>query len=205
MSVAPTASANQTVISLCERAAVINGVPQKFVGVGNGPLADTCTFREIGFETFTGPTVRVSEEFPNCPPDTFEDGSVAVAFERGIAQVTGDYKFTQAGVAGGMLGAVNGSWKKHTGALDLTLDTVTARDNSTWPLPGGKVLHVTFTPKMQRMTGEWHVYTKRVPGGMPGGDPIVIHDLRATQEVVGPVVLTGGHVDGLITPVYEDC
>jgi len=205
--VVPFASAAEPdsgAIALCDKARIINGVPQQFVGVGNGPMADSCTYRETGFETFDGPTEKVSETFPNCPPDTFNNGSVAVAFEQGIAQYTGDYKLIQAGVQGSLLSALNGSWKKHEATLDLEIKTALARDNTSWPLPVGKVLHVTHTPRMHKMTGIWHVYTETT-GGFPGGDPIVIHDIDIPQVVIGPVVLPGGLVDGTITPVYEDC
>ena len=46
----------------------------------------------------------------------------------------------------------------------MTVKSATASDTEQREVPVGKVMHMEFTPKMQRMTGEWRVRIDANPG-----------------------------------------
>jgi hypothetical protein len=196
---ANAAESAQQIMDKCNKARKINGVSQTFPQIDDLPLADTCDFEQTSFTTFDGTTAKVSIDYPNCAPDTVENAKASVKEDWSTAQITGKYTYTQFGGNLGFFGALNISWKSHTGTLDLTTKTVTTSNTDQFNIPIGKVLHVEFTPKMYKMTGIWHVKTKSQSIGIPD------YAADAPEEVVGPKMLDNGLADGTTTPVYADC
>ncbi|SPF04308.1 hypothetical protein [Streptomyces sp. MA5143a] len=197
----------------CERTAVLNGKKQTTAdfggGLGDGFESDTCDFVETKFETFDGPTEKVTVDFPNCEPNATAPAKVTTEFSKAIGQGQGKYTVTQQGALGGLFGALSGSWVKHKGTLDMTVKTATASESEQREVPVGKVMHVTFTPKIQRMTGEWRVHLDARPGGF-ATNPTPEQNFVAEEVVEGPVILasaagTPGLADGTSKVVLEDC
>ncbi|MEV1068724.1 hypothetical protein [Streptomyces sp. NPDC050263] len=201
------------IMSMCERSAVVNGKQRSVSDFGgafaDGFQADNCDFVETNFETFDGPTEKSSIDFPNCEPNATEPAKVSISWSASTAQGQGKYTVTQQGGGGGLFGALSGSWLKHKGTLDMTTKSASAGDTEEREVPVGKVLHMEFTPKMQRMTGEWRVRIDADPGSF-AVNPSPEKNFTAPEVVEGPVVLPGaagapGLVDGTSKAVLEDC
>ncbi|WP_055712750.1 hypothetical protein [Streptomyces torulosus] len=203
----------EQIMGMCERTAVLNGKKQSTAdfggGLGDGFLSDTCDFVETKFETFDGPTEKVTVDFPNCEPNATAPAKVTTEFSKAVGQGQGKYTVTQQGALGGLFGALSGSWVKHKGTLDMTVKTATASESEQREVPVGKVMHVTFTPKMQRMTGEWRVHIDaREATTVTNATPE--QNFVAEEVVEGPVILAGaagtpGLADGTSKVVLEDC
>ncbi|MEU1850466.1 hypothetical protein ABZ499_14625 [Streptomyces sp. NPDC019990] len=205
----------EQIMTMCQRAEVLNGKKQSVFDFGGHPVAgphhasDNCEFVETGFETFDGPTEKASIDFPNCEPNATEPAKVSVTWSATTAQGQGRYTVTQQGAGGGVFGALSGSWLKHKGTLDLTLKSATAGDTELRDVPVGKVLHMEFTPKMQRMTGEWRVRID-AEEATTTTNATPEQNFAAPEVVEGPVVLPGaagapGVVDGTSKAVLTDC
>ncbi|MPY45584.1 hypothetical protein FNH04_38480 [Streptomyces phyllanthi] len=203
----------EQIMRMCERTAKLNGKQQSvsdFKGsFGDGFESDTCDFVETKFETFDGPTEKVTVDFPNCEPNATEPSKVTTEFSKAVGQGQGKYTATQQGALGGLFGALSGGWVKHKGTLDMTIETATASETEQREVPVGKVMHVTFTPKMQRMTGEWRVHIDADPGSF-AVNPSPEKNFVAPEVVEGPVIRPGaagapGLVDGTTKAVLEDC
>lgn len=203
----------EQIMTMCERSAVVNGekrTTEDFGGsFGDGFQADNCDYVETNFETFDGPTEKASVDFPNCEPNATKPAKVSITWSATSAQGQGKYTSTQQGGGGGLFGFLSGSWVKHTGTLDMTVKSATAGDTETREVPVGKVLHMEFTPKRQRMTGEWRVRVDADPGSF-AVNPSPEKNFVAPEVVEGPVVLPGaagapGVADGVTKPVLEDC
>lgn len=201
------------IAAMCERSAVLNGKQQSVSDFGgafaDGFAADNCDFVETNFETFDGPTEKVTVDFPNCEPNATEPSKVTTEFSKAVAQGQGLYSVTQQGALGGLFGALGGSWVKHKATLDMTIKSATASESETREVPVGKVMHVTFTPKIQRMTGEWRVRIDADPGSF-AVNPSPEQNFVAPEVVEGPVILesaagTPGLADGTSKVVLEDC
>lgn len=203
----------EQIMRMCERTAKLNGKQQSTRdfggGLGDGFESDTCDFVETKFETFDGPTEKVTVDFPNCEPNATEPSKVTTEFSKSVGQGQGKYTVTQQGALGGLFGALSGSWVKHKGTLDMTIKSATATESEQREVPVGKVLHVTFTPKMQRMTGVWKVHiAAREQGTVIPASPE--KNFEAEEVVEGPVIRPGaagtpGLVDGTSKAVLEDC
>ncbi len=216
----PSASAAEEktpeqITDLCKRAEVLNGKRQSISDFGGHTIAgpnfgsDNCDFVETNFETFDGPPEKASIDFPNCEPNATEPASVSVTWSATAAQGQGKYTSTQQGAGGGLFGALTGSWLKHKGTLDMTVRSATAGATEQQEVPVGKVLHMEFTPKLQRMTGEWRVRIDADPGGF-ATNPTPEQNFVAPEVVEGPVILPGaagapGAVDGTVKAVLTDC
>ncbi|MFE9647243.1 hypothetical protein ACFYO0_24640 [Streptomyces sp. NPDC006365] len=206
----------EQIMKLCERTKVLNGKNQSLEDFGGHGIAgptfesDTCDFVETKkLEFFDGPTEKVSIDFPNCEPNATKPTKAEFKWTATVGQGEGKYTATQQGAGGGLFGALSGSWLKHKGTTDITVDTVTAGDSETIDVPVGKVLHMEFTPKMQRMTGEWRVKINANPGSF-AVNPTPEQNYSAPEVVEGPVVLAGaagapGIADGEPKPVLTDC
>ncbi|MEV0638710.1 hypothetical protein AB0I77_27980 [Streptomyces sp. NPDC050619] len=201
------------IMRMCERSEVLNGKRQS-VSDFNGSFADghesdNCDFVETNFETFDGPTEKASIDFPNCEPNATEPAKVSVTWSATAAQGQGRYTVTKQGAGGGLFGLLSGSWQSHRGTLDMTVKSATAGDTEEREVPVGKVLHMEFTPKMQRMTGEWRVrLDAREATTTTNATPE--KNFVAPEVIEGPVVLPGaagapGVVDGTSKAVLEDC
>jgi hypothetical protein len=204
-------AANQDVMDRCNKALKINGVPQAFSYLSDaaGPQASTCDFTESSFTTFDGPTTRVSGPFPNCAPNTTKNRSVSVTWQSAVGQIDGRYRFTETS-RGGVAGALAQAWSHHSGTLGLSTKSITVGEVKTFELPKGQRLYVDFTPKLQSMKGVWHAHIDRTTS--PRGPLTSMErfapngwDGEAADEVTGPHMLTGGVVDGTVTPVYQPC
>ncbi|MEU2282104.1 hypothetical protein ABZ614_09240 [Streptomyces sp. NPDC013178] len=203
------------IMDLCKRAKVLNGKQQSISDFGGHPIAgpsfgsDNCGFVETKFETFDGPTEKASIDFPNCEPNATQPAKVSITWSATAAQGQGKYTVTQQGGGGGLFGLLSGSWLKHKGTLDMTVKSATAGTTEQREVPVGKVLHMEFTPKMQRMTGEWRVrIDAREATTVTNATPE--QNFVAPEVVEGPVVLPGaagapGVVDGTSKAVLEDC
>ncbi|WP_200308629.1 hypothetical protein [Streptomyces adelaidensis] len=201
------------IMRMCERTSVLNGKQQTTrdfgASFGDGFESDTCDFVETNFETFDGPTEKVTVDFPNCEPNATEPSKVTTEYSKAVAQGQGKYTVTQQGALGGLFGALGGSWVKHTATLDMTIESATASESEQREVPVGKVMHVTFTPKVQRMTGEWRVHLDADPGSF-AVNPTPEQNFVAEEVVEGPVILesaagTPGLADGTSKAVLEDC
>lgn len=194
------AATSEEIMAWCKEARYINGKKQEFTdSMLDSPSADSCDYRQVGeLEIYEGVTEKVTPDFPNCDPDATEmKASVSWTFT--VGQRAGHYLGIDQGGTGGLFGVLNGSWMKHTGSLDLTIKEGTVADSSIYDVPPGKVLYIEFTPKLQRMNGEWQV--------VRGPDLYTAPD--ATQ---GPHMLKNptepdktGAVDGRVEAIYEDC
>ena len=205
----------EQITTLCQRAKVLNGKQQSISDFGGHPIAgpsfesDNCDFVETNFETFDGPTEKSSIDFPNCEPNATDPAKVSVTWSATAAQGQGKYTVTQQGGGGGLFGFLSGSWLKHKGTLDMTVKSATAGATEAREVPVGKVLHMEFTPKMQRMTGEWRVrIDARAATTTTNATPE--QNFVAPDVVTGPVILPGaagapGLVDGTSKAVLEDC
>ncbi|MDX3799892.1 hypothetical protein [Streptomyces sp. AK04-3B] len=201
------------IMRMCERSKVVNG-KQRSVRDFNGAFADgfeadNCDYVETNFETFDGPTEKASVDFPNCEPNATDPAKVSVTWTASAAQGEGTYKATQQGGGGGLFGFLSGSWLKHKGTLEMTVKSATAGATEQREVPVGKVLHMEFTPKLQRMTGEWRV-RKDASEGSFAVNPSPEENFAAPDVVEGPVILPGaagapGVVDGVSKAVLEDC
>ncbi|MEU9266801.1 hypothetical protein AB0E04_15315 [Streptomyces sp. NPDC048251] len=201
------------IMRMCQRSAVLNG-KQQSVGDFGGAFADgfesdNCDFVETKFETFDGPTEKSSIDFPNCEPNAAEPAKVSITWSAAAAQGQGKYSVTQQGAGGGLFGFLSGSWLKHKGTLDMTVKSATAGATEQREVPVGKVLHMEFTPKLQRMTGEWRVRLDADPGSF-AVNPSPEQNFVAPDVVEGPVILPGaagapGVADGTSKAVLEDC
>ncbi|PIM74454.1 hypothetical protein CTU88_01695 [Streptomyces sp. JV178] len=203
------------IIDMCKRARVLNGKTQRIEDFGDNTIAgpnfgsSNCDFVETKFETFDGPTEKVTVDFPNCEPNATGPSKVTTEFSKTVAQGQGQYSATQQGALGGLFGVLNLSWSKHKGTLDMTVKSTTASESEQREVPVGKVMHVTFTPKMQRMTGEWRVRIDATPGGF-ATNPTPEQNFVAPEVIEGPVVLPSaagqpGLADGTTNVVLEDC
>ncbi|MDG5801810.1 hypothetical protein P9869_03850 [Streptomyces ossamyceticus] len=203
----------EQIVAMCQRSAVLNGKQQSTSdfggGLGDGFAADNCDFVETNFEVFDGPTEKVTVDFPNCEPNATEPAEVTTEFSKSVGQGQGRYTATQQGAAGGLFGAIGLAWTKHKGTLDMSTKSATATESDQRPVPVGKVLHVTFTPKMQRMTGEWRVRIDADPGSF-AVNPTPEQNFVAPDVVEGPVIRPSaaggpGLVDGTSKAVLTDC
>ncbi|MCX4560019.1 hypothetical protein [Streptomyces umbrinus] len=203
----------EQIMTMCERSAVVSGEKRSVEDFGgafaDGFQADNCDFAETNFETFDGPKEKASIDFPNCEPNATDPAKVSITWKATVGQGEGKYTATQQGAGGGLFGFLSGSWLKHKGTTDLTIKSVTAGDTETREVPVGKVLHMEFTPKMQRMTGEWRVRIDADPGSF-AVNPSPEQNFAAPEVIVGPVVLAGaagapGIADGVAKPVLTDC
>ncbi|MFC4463457.1 hypothetical protein ACFPH6_02340 [Streptomyces xiangluensis] len=206
----------EQILKMCERTKVLNGKKQSLEDFGGHGIAgpgfesDTCDFVETkSMEFFDGPKQKVTVDFPNCEPNATEPAKVDTSWKATVGQGEGKYTATQQGASGGLFGALSGSWLKHKGTTDLTLETVTASDKETRDVPVGKVLHMEFTPKMQRMTGVWRVKIEAKDNGNIVPDTQA-QTFEAEEVVEGPVTLSGaagapGIADGEPDPVLTDC
>ncbi|MBV1941927.1 hypothetical protein [Streptomyces sp. BV286] len=203
----------EQIMTMCERSAVVSGKQRSVRDFGgafaDGFQADNCDFAETKFETFDGPKEKASIDFPNCEPNATEPAKVSITWKATVGQGEGTYTATQQGAGGGLFGFLSGSWLKHKGTTDLTVRSVTAGDTETREVPVGKVLHMEFTPKMQRMTGEWRVRIDADPGSF-AVNPSPEKNFVAPEVIEGPVVLAGaagapGIADGVAKPVLTDC
>ena len=203
----------EQIMTMCNQSAVINGEQRETRdfggGLGDGFAADNCDFVETNFETFDGPTEKVTVDFPNCEPNATDPAKITTEFSKAVGQGEGRYTVTQQGAGGGIFGFLNGSWLKHKATLDMTIKTATAKESEQREVPVGKVLHVTFTPKMQRMTGVWKVRIDASSGSF-GVNPSEEKNFEAPEVVEGPVILesaagTPGLADGTSKVVLEDC
>jgi len=203
----------EQIMAMCERSAVVNGKQRSVRDFGgafaDGFQADNCDYVETNFETFDGPTEKASIDFPNCEPNATDPAKVSITWSATAAQGEGKYAATQQGGGGGLFGFLSGSWVKHKGTLDMTVKSATAGDTEQREVPVGKVLHMEFTPKMQRMTGEWRVRIDADPGSF-AVNPSPEKNFVAPDVVEGPVILPGaagapGIADGVSKPVLEDC
>jgi hypothetical protein len=203
----------EQIITMCERSAVVNGKQRSVSDFGgafaDGFQADNCDYVETNFESFDGPTEKASIDFPNCEPNATEPAKVSITWKATVGQGSGKYTATQQGAGGGLFGFLSGSWLKHKGTTDLTVKSVTAGDTENREVPVGKVLHMEFTPKMQRMTGEWRVRIDADPGSF-AVNPSPEKNFVASELVEGPAVLPGaagaaGIADGAVKPVLTDC
>ncbi|WP_262063374.1 hypothetical protein [Streptomyces sp. STR69] len=201
------------IMTMCERSAVVNGEQRTVEDFGgafaDGFQADNCDYVETNFETFDGPTEKSSIDFPNCEPNATDPAKVSITWSSTAAQGQGKYVSTQQGGGGGLFGFLSGSWAKHKGTLDMTVKSATAGDTEARDVPVGKVLHMEFTPKLQRMTGEWRVRIDADPGSF-AVNPSPEQNFVAPDVVEGPVILPGaagapGVVDGTSKAVLEDC
>ncbi|MEV6169320.1 hypothetical protein AB0L99_13955 [Streptomyces sp. NPDC051954] len=201
------------IMTMCERSAVINGEQRSVEDFGgafaDGFQADNCEYVETNFETFDGPTQKSSIDFPNCEPNATDPATVSITWSATVGQGEGKYTSTQQGGGGGLFGFLSGSWVKHKGTLDMTLDSATASDTEQREVPVGKVLHMEFTPKLQRMTGEWRVRidAREQTTVLPASPE---ENFAAPDVVEGPVILPGaagapGIADGTSKAVLEDC
>jgi hypothetical protein len=205
----------EQIMTMCQRAKVLNGKQQSISDFGGHPIAgpgfasDNCDFVETKFETFDGPPEKASIDFPNCEPNATEPATVSITWSATAAQGQGKYTVTQQGGGGGIFGALSGSWVKHKGTLDMTIKSATAGDTEERQVPVGKVLFMQFTPKMQRMTGEWRVrIDAREATTVTNATPE--QNFVAPEVVEGPVILPGaagapGVMDGTAKPVLTDC
>ncbi|MCX5373122.1 hypothetical protein [Streptomyces sp. NBC_00103] len=201
------------IMRMCQRSAVLNGKQQSVSDFGgafaDGFESDNCDFVETKFETFDGPTEKSSIDFPNCEPNAAEPAKVSITWSAAAAQGQGKYSVTQQGAGGGLFGFLSGSWLKHKGTLDMTVKSATAGATEQREVPVGKVLHMEFTPRLQRMTGEWRVRLDADPGSF-AVNPSPEQNFVAPDVVEGPVILPGaagapGVADGTSKAVLEDC
>ncbi|MFJ2440635.1 hypothetical protein ACIOWG_09260 [Streptomyces sp. NPDC087658] len=198
----------EEIMGLCNDTEKLNGVTQSFPDISKSARSSTCDFEETNFETFDGPTEKVTPEFPNCEPDVNENSTVSVNWTHTTAQKRGTYTSIDQGGLANVFGALGGSWSKHKGTLDLKTESSSAGDTSEFSVPAGKVLHIEFTPKLQRMTGKWKVLIQHPPAVLGASRPD--ENYEAPDVVEGPVILPGaagapGVTDGKVTPVFVDC
>ncbi|GCB48374.1 hypothetical protein [Streptomyces sp. NL15-2K] len=200
----------EEIMVMCNRAEFINGEKQSLrQPVGDNFLADTCDFVETKFETFNGPTVKQTQDFSNCEPNATKPATVTAAWTESVAQGQGTYSVTQQGASGGLFGFLTGAWKKHKATLDMTIKEATVSESELRSVPVGKVLHVEFTPKMQRMTGVWKVHLDARAASL-GVNAQPEKNFEAPEVVEGPVVLGSaagapGIADGISKAVLTDC
>ncbi|MBC9727540.1 hypothetical protein [Streptomyces sp. TRM68367] len=188
----PKKKTPEQIMRMCERSRFINGERQYLRNsFGTGFLADSCEFIQTKpMEFFNGPKEKTSIDYANCEPNSTEPTPVSLQGAIEVAQGRGKYTSTQQGFAAGIFGALNASWVHHQGTLDLTVKaagtTLTDKDK----VPVGKVLYMTFVPKMQRMTGIWRV--KIDAREQSTVIPAQREEIYEAPEVVeGPVVLDG--------------
>lgn len=199
----------EQIMGMCQRSAVLNGEQQTPGSFGDGFLADNCDFIETKFETFDGPTEKMTVDFPNCEPNATEPAKVTTEYSKAVGQGQGKYTMTQQGASGGLFLVISGAWLKHKATLNLTLTSANASDSEQREVPVGKVLHVEFTPKMQRMTGEWRVRQDADSGSL-GVNPSPERNFVAPDVIEGPVIRPGaadnpGLADGVSKAVLTGC
>ncbi|MFI5794086.1 hypothetical protein [Streptomyces sp. NPDC051677] len=212
---AADAKTPEQIMDLCNRAEVLNGKQQSISDFGGHPIAgpsfgsDNCDFVETNFETFNGPTEKASIDFPNCEPNATDPAKVSIAWESEVAQGKGKQITIVQGGSGGLLGVLTGSWSVHKSTLNMTTNSAKAGSKDTVEVPVGKVAHIEFTPKMQRMTGEWRVRIDAREATL--ATSATPEQNFVLQDVVeGPSMLAGaagapGVVDGVAKTVLEDC
>ncbi|MET9829644.1 hypothetical protein ABZ078_10070 [Streptomyces sp. NPDC006385] len=205
----------EDIMRMCQRARVLNGKQQSIEDFGGHPVAgpgfeaDSCTFIPEPLEFFDGPTEKITTDFPNCPPDLDPATRADATWTTSVTQGQGKYTVTQQGGGGGLFGALNAAWLRHEGTMDLTLESASISEKVDKPVPEGKVLHLEFTPRMQRMKGVWRVKIEaREQGTVLPAQPEETYE--AAEVVEGPVVRPGaagapGVPDGLIDPKLTDC
>lgn len=200
----------EEIVNMCDSSRVINGEKQSLdSSFSDQFLADNCDYVETNFETFDGPTQKASIDFPNCEENATDPAKVSISWTATVAQGQGRYESSQQGGGGGLFGFLSGAWVKHKGTLDMTVESATANDTESHEVPVGKVLHMEFTPKMQRMTGEWRVRIDADSGSF-AVNPSPEQNFVAPEVVEGPVTLASaagapGIADGTAKPVLEDC
>lgn len=204
------------IMRMCQRTKVLNGKEQTIWDIGGHPIAgpnfesSSCDFVQTKpMEFFNGPKEKASIDYANCEPNSTEPTQVQLQGSAEVAQGQGKYTVTQQGFAAGIFGALNASWVKHDATLDMTVKaagtTLTDKDK----VPVGKVLYMTFVPKMQRMTGVWRVKIDAHPGtAYTNARPEQIFEVPEVVE--GPVVLDGaagapGKAAGIRGSETADC
>lgn len=182
----------EEIMRMCDNSRVINGVEQELENWMNDSfLADSCEFIQTKpMEFFNGPKEKTSVDYANCEPNATEPVPVSLQGTTEIAQGQGKYTSTQQGFLAGVFGALNASWVKHEGTTDMTVKAVGTTLTDKDKVPVGKVLYMTFTPRMQRMTGIWRVKIDARPATtVTNAVPEQIFE--APEVVEGPVVLEG--------------
>ncbi len=194
----------EQITGMCHMSAKINGEQRSTAdfggGLGDGFAADTCDFVETKFETFDGPRGKVTVDFPNCEPNATDPAKVNVEWSTTVTQGEGKYTVTQQGGGGGILGFLTGSWLKHRATMDMAIDSATASESEEREVPVGKVLHMEFTPKMQRMTGVWKVHSD-AREATTVANPVPEVNLDAEEVVEGPSILESAAGGANVTDV----
>lgn len=210
---AADAKTPEQIMSMCKRSAVLNGKQQSVRdfdgGFADGFAADNCDFLETRFETFNGPAEKASIDFPNCEPNATEPSKVSISWESEVAQGKGKQISIVQGGSGGLFGVLSGSWQVHKSSLNMTTNTAKAGSKDSVEVPVGKVAHIEFTPKMQRMTGEWRVrIDAREATTVLNATPeqnFVLEDVVEGPSMLPGVAGAPGVVDGVAKTVLEDC
>ncbi|KMS74813.1 hypothetical protein ACM01_12900 [Streptomyces viridochromogenes] len=206
----------EEIMRMCQRAKVLNGKQQSVHDFGGGGVggpgfgSDSCEFVQTKpIEFYNGPKEKASIDYANCEPNSTEPTQVQLQGSAEIAQGRGKYTLIQQGFAAGIFGALNASWVQHEGTLDMTVKaagtTLTDKDE----VPVGKVLYMTFEPKMQRMTGVWRVKIEARPATTTT-NAVPEQIFEAPEVVEGPVVLAGaagapGKATGVRGSETADC
>jgi hypothetical protein len=197
------------IMRMCEAARVVNGEPQTIEDFQNrvGFLASSCDFVETDFKVFWGETKLLGAEVPNCEPNATKPLVKEVGGTDSVGQGQGKYTATQTGGGGGLLGILSLAWQKHRGTTELTTEYVESGSTHTETIPVGKVLQMTVTPRMQRMTGVWKVRRDAVEGSVVSSPE---ENYEAEEVVEGPHVLPSaqgapGRVMTKTKPVVRDC
>jgi hypothetical protein len=189
----------EEIMSMCQRAKVLNGKEQSLADFGGGGIggpnfeSSSCDFVQTKeMEPFNGPKEKVSIDYANCEPNSTEPTQVQLQGSAEVAQGQGKYTVTQQGFAAGIFGALNASWVKHNATLDMTVKAAGTTLTDKAKVPVGKVLYMTFEPKMQRMrmTGIWRVKIDARPATTVT-NPVPEQIFEAPEVVEGPVVLEG--------------
>ncbi|MDO0933963.1 hypothetical protein QQY66_20585 [Streptomyces sp. DG2A-72] len=207
----------EEIMRMCQRAKVLNDKEQSLEDFGGGGIAgpnfeaSSCEFVTTKMEPFNGPKQKVSIDYANCEPNSTEPTQVQLQASAEVAQGQGKYTVTQQGFAAGIFGALNASWVDHEATLDLTVKAVGTNLTDKAKVPVGKVLYMTFVPKMQRMTGVWRVKIDAHPGGGTAYTKPRPEQIFEVPEVIeGPVVRDGaagapGEAAGIRDTETVDC
>ena len=178
---------------------------------GDGFAADNCDFVETKFETFDGPTEKVTVDFPNCEPNATEPSKVTTEFSKAVGQGEGTYTETEQGAGGGLFGFLSGSWVKHKGTTGPDRQDGDGRRTSEQrEVPVGKVLHVDVHAEDaahdRRMAGAYRRPSSRPPPCPPAPSRTSWHRMssRAPSSCRGPRALPV-LADGISKAVLEDC
>lgn len=198
---AQTAESVDDIMKKCAKARFIQGVEQSFPGIDDHALATTCDFIEDSFTTSSGPTVKASVDFANCPPDTFANGQAEVTYKHTVEQTVGTTKVNEQEYEA-LAGPINATWTIHDNVTDLSQRSVEITNTDVFTVPEGQVLSVWYTPKINTLKGHWKVYRERkdTPGGVQEE-----YNASVPETITGPAILPSGSMDGTAQPKYEPC